>query len=233
MPAPAARAAANSLGSDALSRKNRPLWEVTLDGDCDCYAMHQRHYPAKLKPGQKKIRQFVGPGDKLVLRTPNACAYFVWRKFIDDSDEQGVNCAAFRNEGKHLSSTLIRQADRIADKVWTDNRHYTFVNPKAVRSQTPGRCFIEAGWRDTGRMTKSGLMIFERMRPMAIKWTELNPPERKRTYRFPCGEVEFENVVRVEVRESGKHRIETAAGRKAFVSPGWISLEIDTDKWTF
>lgn len=68
----------------------------------------------------------------------------------------------------------------------------------------------------------------------AIKWVELNPPERKRKYTFPDGSsITFDDVTRIEVRESGKHRIETKAGRKAFVSPGWLWLEIDTDEWTF
>jgi hypothetical protein len=47
----------------------------------------------------------------------------------------------------------------------------------------------------------------------AINWTELAPPERKRTYHFPGGDtVSFENVTRIEVRDSGKHRVETADG---------------------
>jgi len=67
-----------------------------------------------------------------------------------------------------------------------------------------------------------------------IKWTELNPLEHRRTYHFPGGYVaSFENVTRIEVRESGKHRIETADGRKAFVAPGWMWMEIKTDAWTF
>ena len=67
-----------------------------------------------------------------------------------------------------------------------------------------------------------------------IKWTELTPFENSRTYHFPGGEaVKFEHVSRIEVRESGKHRIETAEGRKAFVAPGWLWLEIEAEKWTF
>lgn len=67
-----------------------------------------------------------------------------------------------------------------------------------------------------------------------IEWTELNPPEAKRTYHFPDGEkATFENVVRIEVRSSGKHRIETAEGRKAFVCPGWLWMEIETPEWTY
>jgi hypothetical protein len=67
----------------------------------------------------------------------------------------------------------------------------------------------------------------------AINWTELNPPERTRTYYFRTRELTFENVTRVEVRESGKHRIETADGRKAFVNTGWLWMEIEADNWTF
>jgi len=67
-----------------------------------------------------------------------------------------------------------------------------------------------------------------------IKWSELKHPERKRVYHFANNEtVEFVNVVRVEVRDSGKHRIETKEGRKAFVAPGWLWLEIDVDEWSF
>lgn len=66
-----------------------------------------------------------------------------------------------------------------------------------------------------------------------IKWTELNPPEKLRVYHFPNGEkLELANVTKLEVRTSGKHRIETADGRKLFVSPGWLWIEIDTEKWT-
>jgi hypothetical protein len=66
-----------------------------------------------------------------------------------------------------------------------------------------------------------------------IKWTELNPVEKSRTYTFPSGfKITYENVVRIEVRESGKHRIETASGQKAFVCPGWIALDIETPEWS-
>ena len=74
---------------------------------------------------------------------------------------------------------------------------------------------------------------WEKIVSQAIKWTELNPPEKKRTYHFPGGEsVTFEDVVRIEVRDSGKHRIETASGRKAFVCPGWMWMELDMPEWT-
>jgi hypothetical protein len=137
-----------------------PYWYVTKDGDESCYELFRRHYSCR--PGRRKQRQIVGPGEHIVLRTELADAMFVWRKFIDDSGQQGVNCAVFRNEGPILSSELIRQADAVADFCWPGERHYTHVDPKAVRSSNPGFCFVAAGWRRCG-MTKSGLLILERV----------------------------------------------------------------------
>jgi len=138
-----------------------PLWWLTKDGDKTCLALYERHYSAYRYADGRKRTQFVGPGEKVVLRTDAGDAFFVWRKFIDDSGQTGVNCAAFRNESKHRSSELIRQADLIADCLWPDLRHYTYVDPKSVRSCNPGFCFIMAGWRRCG-FTKGGLLILEK-----------------------------------------------------------------------
>lgn len=147
-----------------------PDWWLTRDGDLDCLELYERHYSKNLKRAEWRERKlFVGPGDKFVLRSWRGDACFVWRKFVDDcidqrtgERQQGVNCAVFRNEGQHLSSSLIRQADACADLVWTDRRHYTYVRREAVRSVNPGFCFIAAGWKRCG-MTKGGLLIFERL----------------------------------------------------------------------
>ncbi len=138
-----------------------PLWWITIDGDKTCLAMYERHYSAyKYRDGRSR-KLFCGPGEKLVLRTAAGNALFVWRKFIDRSGQQGINCAVFRNESSHKSSELIRQADEIADCVWPGERHYTFVNSEKVRSSNPGFCFLSAGWRKCG-FTKGGLLILER-----------------------------------------------------------------------
>lgn len=125
-----------------------------------CLGLYRRHYSSA--KGRRTSRQFVGPGEVIALRTGDADAMFVWRKFIDDSGQQGVNCAVFRNEGIIRSSDLIRQADAVADFCWPGERHYTYVDPKAVRSSNPGFCFMAAGWRKCG-MTKSGLIVLERV----------------------------------------------------------------------
>jgi hypothetical protein len=140
-----------------------PHWYLTKDGDASCYALYERHYPSKKNP-RRKIRQFVGPGEAIVLRTARADAMFVWRRYIDDTipKQEGVECAVFRNEGPLTSSELVRQADAVADCVWPGARHYTKVDPKAVRSRNPGYCFIAAGWRRCG-VTRGGLLLLERL----------------------------------------------------------------------
>ena len=135
-----------------------PLWYLTKDGDRTCLALFSRHYSAR----KQGATLFAGPGDRIILRTDAGDAMYVWRaeRYRFDAQE-GINCAIFRNESPHRSSELIRQADAIADHVWPGERHYTFVDPQAVRSSNPGFCFIAAGWRKCG-FTKGGLLILER-----------------------------------------------------------------------
>jgi hypothetical protein len=143
-----------------------PHWWLTKDGDLVAFEMARRHYSA-WKNRTPKIRQFVGPGEKLVLRTWDGDALFVWRRFIDDSGQTGVCCPLFRNESAVRSSDLIREACRIADIRWPDLRRYTFVDPGKIRSRNPGCCFRKAGWKVVrdGRgnpvTTKRGLVILE------------------------------------------------------------------------
>jgi len=141
-----------------------PDWYLTKDGDQSCLALYERHYSCRKYQDGRKRGQFVGPGENIVLRTGEADAIFVWRKFIDDGElGGGINCAVFRNEApqRYRSSNLIEQADAIADHCWPGERHYTYVNPEAVRSRNPGFCFMATGWRRCG-MTKGGLLVLER-----------------------------------------------------------------------
>jgi hypothetical protein len=135
-----------------------PCWIPIKDGDPSAMAIFLRHYTARKN---RKIYQFVGPGEKMVLITPCAKGLFIWRKFISDAGEVGVNCAVFRNEGAGLSSDLIRSADAIAWARWPQDRLYTYVDPRLTRhKRDPGRCFLRAGWRHAG-WTKGGLRILE------------------------------------------------------------------------
>ena len=146
------------------------LWWLTRDGDKACLELYGRHYSAYRYRDGRVRRIFCGPGDKVVLRTESGDAFFAWRRFRDacrdtrtGEPQAGVNCAAFRNEGTCRSSDLIRQADAIADCLWSDRRHYTYVNAQRVQSANPGYCFLVAGWRRCG-VTKSGLIVLERIR---------------------------------------------------------------------
>ena len=140
-----------------------PDWYLTKDGDVSVLALYERHYSAHRYADGRVRELFGGPGEKICLRTRTADAAFVWRRFIDDSGQTGVNCAFFRSEGPYRASELIRQADAIADHVWPGLRHYTYVKPEAVRGTCPGYCFIRAGWRRCGE-TKSGKLILHRER---------------------------------------------------------------------
>ncbi len=140
----------------------RALWWLTKDGDKTCLALYERHYSCyRYRDGRKRYL-FCGPGEKVVLRTADGDALWVWRKFCDGSGQEGINCAVFRNESAHRSSELIRQADRIADCLWPGERHYTYVNPSRIRSTNPGFCFLVAGWRRCGQ-TAGGLIVLERL----------------------------------------------------------------------
>ncbi len=148
----------------AMGNSPEPIWWLTKDGDKSCLALYERHYSAyEYKDGRARF-QFVGPGYSIVLRTARADAMFVWRDYIDDTipKQDGIECAVFRNEGKILSSELVRQADAVADHAWPSQRHYTKVNPAAIGSSNPGYCFLMAGWRRCGK-TQNGKLILERM----------------------------------------------------------------------
>ena len=142
----------------------QPLWWATKDGDRTCLELANRHYSALLQKAKRgRIRKlFVGPGTKRVYRTWEGDACFVWLEHIDDGGQEGIYCSLFRNESAHRASELVRQADAIADHIWPNRRHYTFIDAKSVRrSRTPGRCFLKAGWQYAGT-TKDGKLILER-----------------------------------------------------------------------
>lgn len=139
------------------------LWWLTKDGDLSVRDLYRRHYSSRKSKRTSDL--VVGPGDKIVLRSADGDAAFVWRRSEHRRDkQQGVECTLFRNEGPHLSSLLIRQADAIADRVWPGLRHYTFVDAEAVRAEVAGYCFRRAKWKRCGR-TGTGLLIMERLSP--------------------------------------------------------------------
>jgi hypothetical protein len=137
-------------------------WVIARDGDDTARAIFHRHYSYRPYRDGRRPMLFAGPGEKMVLVRGDARALFVWRRFISDDGQQGVNCAVFRNEGTELSSRLIREADALADARWPGERHYTYVAPKRIRSSNPGYCFKAAGWKACGVTKWRKLVILER-----------------------------------------------------------------------
>jgi hypothetical protein len=145
---------------------NLGTWVPILDGDDAARELFERHYSAQKNLARRRergTRLFVGPGEKLILSTPCRLALFAWRRERFRRDKQrGIECAVFSNRGAGLSSELIREADALADRRWPGERHFTFVDPKAVTSANPGYCFKVAGWRLCGQ-SQTGLLILERL----------------------------------------------------------------------
>ncbi len=148
------------------------LWYGSKDGDPKAFALMQRHYSFQpYKDGRRQDLSnpnrhlFVGPGEKMVLLTTDCLALFVWRKFIDKSNQQGVNCAVFRNEGSSLSSSLILEAEQLAWQRWPGERLYTYVNHRKIQSPNPGYCFKCAGWQYCGLTVSKKLHILEKLCP--------------------------------------------------------------------
>jgi hypothetical protein len=138
-------------------------WYSLKDGDPMARALFDRHYSRYFYADGRKPKLFVGPGSKMVLMTSDGTALFVWRKFISGDGQQGVNCAIFRNEGRILSSDLILEAERLAWSRWPNERLYTYVNPKGIKSSNPGYCFIKAGWAKVGITKVNKLIILAKM----------------------------------------------------------------------
>jgi hypothetical protein len=136
------------------------LWHAVKDGNAAALELYLRHYSARRYKDGRARKLFCGPGEKMVLLTGKEDALFVWRKYINDGGQTGVNCAVFRNESGIESSALIREAVEHARKRWPGERLYTYVNPRKIRSTNPGYCFKAAGWRVCG-MTKGALVILE------------------------------------------------------------------------
>lgn len=118
-------------------------WVSVRDGNDTAFSLIENHYSfRRYRDGRRHIR-FVGPGERMVLVTPDASAIFIWskQKFRAD-DQSGVICGAFRNEGSQLSSDLIRDAVKLAWERWPGERLYTYINPKKDPPQTrPGTLF--------------------------------------------------------------------------------------------
>lgn len=142
-------------------RFDKSPWVRIRDADVEALQLYSRHYSFRNYRDGRRRRKFIGPGEYIALLTHLADALFVWRKFISDDGQNGINCAVFRNESQYLSSELIKEAERIAWLRWPGERLYTYVNPRKIKSKNPGCCFKKAGWKECGRSLR-GLVILEK-----------------------------------------------------------------------
>jgi hypothetical protein len=127
-------------------------WQEVRDGNDTARAIFDRHYSRsryRYADGRKPLL-FVGPGEKMVLLTQCARALLVWRRFRSQDSQEGVNCAVFRNEGAGLASDLLKEGCLAAWRRWPGERLYTYVDPRKVKGNPPGSCFMHAGWSRCG-----------------------------------------------------------------------------------
>lgn len=139
------------------------LWQLSDRADPLTRPLADRHYNRQ-SIGSK---QFVPPGRCLVLRTPEADAFWItsypFAEYVRHAWAGAWVCSAFRNESSHLSSEMIREAVAITQTVWEtpDLGMITFVDAgKVRRKRDPGRCFLHAGFKLVGK-TKGGLLAFQ------------------------------------------------------------------------
>ncbi len=155
-----------------LHLDSEAIWIPVLDGNDTARSIFDCHYSRYFYADGRKPRLFVGPGEKLVLVSPDALALFAWRKFKSADGQLGVNCAIFRNESRLRSSSLIRSAEDFAVNHWGPQRFFTYVNARklSIRKRRgveycpfpPGRCFVEAGWKFIGFTKARHLHILEK-----------------------------------------------------------------------
>lgn len=146
------------------------VWLPVKDANDVGRALFENHYSRRHRRSGKQPLQFVGPGERMVLITPDALAVFAWRhKPRAHRDNQtGVMCSIFRNEGTTKSSDLIRAAVTLAWERWPGERLFTYVDTRKIRhKRDPGRCFLRAGWRLCGETKKQKLLILE-IRPEVV-----------------------------------------------------------------
>lgn len=149
--------------SSDQSRRSSP-WMLVDRFDPATRPLADRHYNRQ----HIGSPQFVPPGRCVVLRTPEADAFWItswpFAEYVKHAWPGAWVCSAFRNESGHLSSDLIREAISATLAIWPeppDLGMVTFVDTKKVRSKRdPGYCYLMAGFKRVGK-TKGGLVALQ------------------------------------------------------------------------
>lgn len=139
-------------------------WVLSNRADPKVVPLADRHY------NRQKIGspQFAPPGRCLVLKLPDLSAFWItswpFAQYVKHAWAGAWVCSAFRNEGEHKSSDLIREAvsaTRAHFGAPPDLGMITFVNAAKVRhKRDPGRCYLRAGFARVGT-TKGGLIALQ------------------------------------------------------------------------
>jgi hypothetical protein len=146
-----------------------PFPDLIIDSPAswELSALADRHY-SRRTPG---ARQFLDVGKKIAIRNHEGTLVFgwVWSQRPRWDGQTGFYCAIFRNESERKGSEVVLEAERIAVDNWGQNRMFTYIDPRKLRTikrrgrefcrWPPGRCFLEAGWHFE-RIATSGKFLF-------------------------------------------------------------------------
>ena len=163
-------------------------WHKSYRSDPEVRPLADRHY------NRQKIGApgFAPPGRCLVLKTAALDAFWItsWplAEYVKHRWAGAWVCSAFRNEGKILSSELIREAVAATVAYYGASPPMgmvTFVDASKVRPKRhPGYCYLEAGFERVGE-TVGGLVVlwlYPWMMPAPVMAIGAAPwaPSRKR-----------------------------------------------------
>jgi hypothetical protein len=112
-----------------------PLWWLTKDGDKDCLEMYERHYSAYRYADGRKRNQFVGPGEKVVLRTETLTrsGHGESSSTTADSKASTVQCSAMNQRIAARTSYAKRIKLLIASGLIAG------ITPTSTRKRSPQR----------------------------------------------------------------------------------------------
>lgn len=143
---------------------------------CDPWAtlIANRHYSRHKKKEGWRFRQFMPPGEAIVLLAKDRSAVFGWWRPAPSSGlpamngKDGWTCTIFRNEGGERSSILILSAELAlradAPDIGPDGM-MTYVWDRKVASPNPGYCFKMAGWSPIGRSSDGQKTLLQKLLP--------------------------------------------------------------------
>ena len=111
------------------------IWLPVKDGNDAGREIFDNHYSRRHYRGGPRSLLYGGPGERMVLITPDALALFIWRKFFSTRPSAGeLRLFPQRGLSAGRSSELILAAMDVAWERWPqETRLYTYVNPRRVR----------------------------------------------------------------------------------------------------